>query len=239
MNRRNPRVQTLPPIVGDVLTFEPFKTVDKVRGVSDESGNHRLQIFEVLYGKLNFGYLYLSADQYSLVWKSSEGFKFELPYTQVELQFSKFATSQIYRSKPCLPKRNHPMEFKGYENQKVTATLLFLGEDKIREFDLRHEGGKESYRSELLDQQSESLSRIAFARFDSEILYRGEFLKICFTAERMEANDEWELVVNLPRGIALNPRSLRWAVENHESEELMRRMDIEASHDALSRVLSR
>ena len=245
MSQRIPKVYVAPSLDTDVasrvLTFKPFKTVDKDRGVSDKSGNRQLRIYEVFYGNLIFGYLYVTSEQYSLVWKSSTGFKFELPYTQVELQFSNFPTWRINDLKPCLPLRNHPLEMKGYDNQKVTATLFLSGEDQVREFDLRDEKGKDAYRSELLDQQPESLSRIAFARYDSEILYRGEPQKICFTAERLspEANDDWEFVINLSRRVVLNRRCLRWVVKNHESSKSMLKIDFAASHVALSGVLSR
>ena len=226
--------------MSNVLVFSLFKTVDHSEGVPDKPGKSDLLIYEALYGgDLVVGYLYVTSDQYSLVWRSSNGFSFEMPYTVVELQFSSVPTWRVIESKPSLPLRNHPMELKGYDNKKAIASLVFRGEDEVKEFDLRTELGKSTYRAQLLDQEG-SVSNLAFARYDSEILFRGEPQNVCFTAERMtEANDDWEFVINLSRANVLNPRSLRWVIQHHELSEAMLKMDFEASHVALSGVLSR
>ena len=200
MNQRFRKTQTTTTGLR-VLVFNPFKTVDKSEVVPDKPAKRQLHIYEALYGDdLVFGYLYVTSDQYSLVWRSSQGFKFEMPYTLIELQFSSFSTWRVTESKPSLPLRNHPMELKGYDNKKAIASLVFRGEDEVKEFDFRTETGKSTYQAELLG-QPESVSRIAFARYDSEILFQGELQKVCFTAERItpEANDDWEFVINLSR----------------------------------------
>ena len=102
------------------------------------------------------------------------------------------------------------------------------------------EKAQTKYRSELIDKHQDSISRIAFARYDSEIVFRNHFYRITFTAERLnqEANNDWEFVINLPRQIVLNPRFISWVAQNHESSESMRKMNFDASYDALSKVLS-
>jgi hypothetical protein len=223
-----------------VLIFKLFKTVDKSQGVSDTLAERQLKIYEVFYGELIFGYLYITSDHYSLVWRNVEGFNVELPFSQIELQFSNIQTWRIEQSKPLLPLRNHPMELKGYDNKRVKANIFFIGEDDVKEFDLLSENGKSAYRAQVVE-NPESISRITFARYDSEILFKGELQRVCFTAERIapEASDDWEFVINVSRRIVLNPRSLRWVMQNHELRKSMLKMDFEASHIALSGVLSR
>jgi len=242
VSQRIPKVQTLHRKGNEgpsgVLTFKPFKTVEN-EDEPDKSGERHLQIYEAFYGKQIFGYLYVTADQYSLVWKSSGGFKFELPYTQVELQFSDLPTRRIYDKKLCLPVRNWA-EKKCYENKRATVSLFLLGEDDVREFDLLDDKGRDEYMSEFVIRQAESGSEIAFARYDSEILFEEKHLNICFTAERMdpEANDDWEFVINLPRHILITPRSLRWAIENHELNEVKGEIDFKASRFELANILN-
>lgn len=127
-----------------------------------------------------------------------------------------------------------------FSYQHATASVFLRGEESARGFDMLDENAQTEYRSELIDEQPDSISRIAFARYDSEIVFLGHFNRITFTAERLnqEANNDWEFVINLPRQIVLNARALNWVAQNHELSASMRKMDLKASYAALSKVLS-
>jgi hypothetical protein len=214
-----------------VLRFEKFKSLKKTKG-------GYVDINEVRCGEQLFGYLYITSDRYSLVWRNSEGFKFDLPYLMMEFQFSGKPAWRINELRPIFPFR---MEKKDFFYHHATASVFLQGEENAREFDMLDERAKTKYGSELVDEQPDSISRIAFARYDSEIMFQGKLYKTCFTAERLnqEANDDWEFVINLPREIVLNPLSLRWVVQNHELSESMQGMDFKTSRAALADILSR
>lgn len=210
------------------MRFEIFKSL-----TGTKSGH--VDVYEVLCGDQFFGFLYKTSDMYSLVWRHSS-FMFELPYTLIEFQFSDKETWRINDLSPRLPFRKEKRDFFYHS---ATASVFLNCEESAREFDMLDQRSTTKYTLELIE-ESNSISKVAFARYDSVIMYQGELYKICFTAERLnqEAN-EWELVINLPRQIVLNPRSLNWAVDNHESGKLMPRMNFEASSAHLSDILSR
>jgi hypothetical protein len=214
-----------------VLSFEKFKSLQKTKG-------GYVDVYEAHCGDQFFGFLYITLDRYSVVWRNVTGFKFDLPYSLIEFQFSQKPAWRIKELRPGFPFRKEKLEF---SYQHATASVFLQGEESAREFDLLDQPELKKYRSELLDQEPNSIERIAFARYDSEISLKGELYKICFTAERLnqEANDDWEFVVNLPRTIVLNPFSLRWVVENHEARAAMEEgTDFKASRAALSDILS-
>ena len=215
-----------------VLKFEPFKTLKKIKG-----GGH-VEIYEAFYDTQFFGYLYTTSDRYSLVWRNSKDFNFELPYLLMEFQFSDKTAWRIDNLRPIyLPFRK---EKKDFFYRDATASVVLHEEESAREFDMLDTTATTKYLSEFINEQPSSISRIAFARYDSEIMFQGALYKVCFTAERLnqKANDDWEFVVNLPRQIVLRPHSLQWAVENHESRELMQGMNLPASLAELSDTLS-
>ncbi|HEU4714183.1 MAG TPA: hypothetical protein VFS76_21630 [Pyrinomonadaceae bacterium] len=214
-----------------MLNFEKFKSLRQTKG-------GYVDVYEVRCGDQFFGFLYITSDRYSLVWRNVAGFKFDLPYSLIEFQFSQKPPWRIKELHPSFPFRKEKPEFY-YQN--ASASVFLQGQENAREFDLLDQPALKKYRSEFLDQQPDSMSRIAFARYDSEISFKSELYKICFTAERLnqEANDDWEFVVNLPRAIVLNPFSLRWVVENHEARAAMEEgTDFKASRAALSDILS-
>jgi len=215
----------------EVLRFEPIKDLEKTKGGV-------VHVNRVLCGEQFFGRLYITSDRYSLVWRNSTGFKFELPYLFMEFQFLGKPKWYIKEFSLIFPFRK---EKKNFSYQHAIASIFLQGEESARGFDMLDEKAQKRYCSELIDKRPDSISRIAFARYDSEIVFQIQFYKITFTAERLnqEANNDWEFVINLPRQIVLNQRSISWVAENHESSESMRKMNLDASYDALSKVLSR
>ena len=236
MNQRIAKLQPIPRKTdGDgqpgVLRFESIKSLKKTNGGV-------VEVNKVLYGEQFFGRLYITSDRYALVWRNSEGFKFDLPYLLMEFQFLGKPKWYIDEFSLIFPFRK---EKKDFSYQHATASVFLQGEKGARGFDMLDEKAQAKYLSELINERPNSILRIAFARYDSEIVFRGNFYRITFTAERLdqEANNDWEFVINLPRQIVLNPRSLRWVVQNHESSESMRKMNLDASYSALSKILSR
>ena len=233
MSQRINKLETIPRTTdGDgnpqVLRFEKFKSLTRTKG-------GHVDIYEARCGEQFFGYLYVTSDRYSLVWGNSS-FEFEMPYMLMEFQFSNKETWRIIQLSPTLPFRKEKIDF---YYQRATAGVFLHGEDGAREFEMLDERPDTKYTTELIE-GSDATSRIAFARYDSVIVYGGELHRICFTAERLnqEANDGWELVVNMPRRIVLEGRTLGWAVANHESRESMGIMDCDKSSAELSKILS-
>ena len=211
-----------------VLRFERFRTLEQTKGGV-------VQVYEVACAEQSFGYLYLTSDRYSLVWQG-ESFRFDMPYSLIEYQFSGKQPSRIRELRPLFPFRR---EKKDFSYHRATASVFLQGEETAQEFDLLNEGAKRKYGSELIDQQPASISRIGFARYDSEIEILTKVFEVCFTAERLnqDTGDNWEYVISLPRRVVLRPFSLRWVVENHKLRELDQGIDYKTSIAGLSDLL--
>lgn len=235
MSQRMPRAQTTSRRTGrdgktNVLLFESLRTLEKTNGGV-------VQVYEIVCAEQSFGYLYVTSDRYSVVWQNTERFKFDMPYSLIEHQFSNKSQWRIRELRPIFPFRR---EKKDFSFHRATASVFFQGAETAEEFDMLDESAKTKYRFELLEQQPASISRIGFARYDSEIEFSGKAFEVCFTAENLseQLSDNWEYVINLPRHIVLKAFSLRWLVENHKLRELDQGIDYRTSVAVLSDLLS-
>jgi hypothetical protein len=201
-----------------------------------------IKVYKAVVGKdLSFAYLYLYPSIYALAWSAPHDFTFtaKMPYTFIEMLFnSKMETRRIEELNLILPKtRRHP----DYFFAKATATLILtVGDKKSKvEYDLLNTEARKKY-VKLLD-ESELISSISLARYDSSVVYNNDIFDCCFTMESPSSADseDWELLVNLPRKLKLTEREMVWIVKHHRIEALKstQKMNIKDSLAELSRIL--
>jgi hypothetical protein len=230
----------------------------KERVVKDD---YALKVYDIVVGDDSlFAYLYVTPETYSLVWMADEDFRFTGKYTCdfIETQFSNLGPGEIktllsedvpiHRSAKVTPR-------KPFSYGKSVVTLMFAdegedgdGDDDFEQYNFFEERDEDRYRKRV---NSDAISRLLLARFDFEIVtYKGEGTgslmpsakyDCCFTFENRQGAPVrgWELAVNLPKGLDLKDRTLRWIARNHRDRDFWRRLDFEKSLAALQTTLNR
>jgi hypothetical protein len=197
--------------------------------------NYEILTYQIVFQDKVVGYLFLSPDTYSLVWNGLSQFSFDQPFFFNELLFSHLTVSEIKLVHPYLPKKRHMMDHFYYTHSK---TLIILGsENRQVEFDLLDNHQCDIYMEEWVHNPN-IVSIMDFARYDSQIVSRGQSYNCCLTAENVTNNEHWEFAVIFSRNLLPRTRALQWIVRNHQMEDQMRTVDFEGSLTALSQILN-
>ncbi len=226
--------------------------------------DYQLTVYEALAGDALFAYLYVTPEDYSLVWMAPDNFSFtgKLPCEFIEYQFSNMSPAEIELSEDVIPiHRARKVEpRKPFSYSRSVLYLIFTdegdgdedgGEDEDYEkYNFFEERDQERYKGIL---GSDLVSNILLARYDFTIATyeiktqeppeeTGRF-DCCFTSEnrRGASVNGWELAVNLPKNLKLDrhARVLKWIAKNHRDRAFWRslRLDFDKSLNALYETL--
>jgi len=185
---------------------------------SNEEGDNQANIFYLRVGDIDFGYLYLTADNYTLAWDGSLDFEYLDETARYYLYKQLDATKTIFSF--------------SLERYTTEASLIVSGE--LKKFQFAHVKQPEEYRQVLADP-----NQISFARYDFKL----ESLPhtYSFTAENPACTPQKdrEMAILLPRSLPLTKSTLRWVVGNHVSfRELKLAVDYHYTSALLDKLIT-
>ena len=198
-----------------------------------------------------FAYLYLNSTTYTFVWLGPPDLEFdaEQSYAFIKQQFSYSTQAEIDLFEVILPDRRPSSKAIArrqhfYYNRAIATLILSDTTDKsVAEYDLLD---NDKHRVEYVEniRRPEYRSRIAFSRYDSEVIkIRGEEeipVACCFTIERPYGTTQsmWEFTICLPRDNTIRRRTLAWITKTHHAARLMHKLDFKGTRDALHELLN-
>lgn len=193
-------------------------TVHRIKSPGEIDPNGNIDVFKIKFGEVDFSYLYLLEDVYTLAWTGSLDFK----YLDDTARF--FLYKQIDDLKPT---------FLNFSYQKYVTQVSLIVADKLIKYSYEYSRQPDEYRQILVQPK-----RIAFARYDFRI--GSSPLSFSFTAENPEAtpSGDSEIAVSLPRSRPLTKRLLRWIVGHHRSHNRLNlAVDYHNMPPALTKVI--
>jgi hypothetical protein len=193
-----------------LLTMSPVATPDEA------PAENRLNVYQLQVGGIDFGYLFLSTESYTLTWPG------ELDFHYIDETAHYF----LFRQLDEIRSPNPSVE------KHATDVSLVVGGD-LKQFDFDQSPQRREYRTLLEEPDS-----IAFARYDFHLDKARHTYSFSAENRQHDPSSDGEMAILLPRSKVVAKGLFRWVIKNHAASRRLRlTIDFHNSYGELKRLL--